>query len=205
MSTRRTAAEELFDAIRSRWPLIAVVALATALMAWLLATMQPNRYRASAIAAVTPATEGYDTDQIRTVQVLDQKTFIATIAALAETPVVENAAVRPGEHGYSVRAVVLPNTNLLRIDVDGGDPARAADIANRVAPLLSAQARRIFRIYSVTAVSPAASADLIFPRTGRVIAAGIVIGLFLGSTAAWAAARRSAQRRTGVSDAAPRA
>jgi capsular polysaccharide biosynthesis protein len=186
--TRPTAADEVLEAIRRRWPLIVAIALATALLAWLFASMQSKRYRASAIAAVTPIVmeEG---DQIRGVQTLDQRTFVASIAALAATPVVEHGAVPSHLSGYAIRAVVLPSTTLLRIDVDGQDGAQAANIANRVPTLLAAQAKSIFHIYDVKLISPAASGELIFPRVQRIIAAGMVIGLFLGTAVAWAKTR----------------
>jgi capsular polysaccharide biosynthesis protein len=190
LPSRPGLAGEVLDAIRKRWLLIAALTVAAALLGWALASTQPKRYRASSIAAVAPLAGAVEpADQIRSVQGLDQRTFVATIAALASTPAIETAAQPANERGYRVRAVVLPSTSLLRIEVDGADPRQAAEIANRVPALLSAQATRIFSIYGVTPVSPAAAGELIFPRVERAIAAGLVIGLFLGTSLAWALSR----------------
>lgn len=190
-SLRRNFADELLRAIRQRWRLIAAITAATAFLAWMVASMQPNRYRASAIAAITPVADDA-ADQVRGVQALSQSTFVATVAALASTPAVSNEAIAAAGKGYSVRAVVVPSTNLIRVEVEGDDAARAAEIANRVAPVLSAHTRRIFQVYGVTPVSPAAPGAVIFPRAERAAAAGVILGLLLGVTIAWATTRARA-------------
>lgn len=185
-SPRRGTADDVITAIRVGWPLIAAMTLFGAVVAWLIGTMQPERYRAVTIAAIVPAGETLETtDRIRGIQALDQPTIVATVAAMASMPIITNDALGPNASGYSVRAVVLPSTNLLRIEVDGGDAARATAIANRVPPLLSARTRAIFGLYGVGMVSPAEAPELIFPRIGRIVAGGLVVGLLLGLTLAW--------------------
>lgn len=195
-ATRHGTAEELLAAVRGRWPLIVVITALTALLAYGIGMMQPNRYRASAVAAIIPTIEALPepADRLRGLQALDQRTIVASVAALTSMPVVAHEAIAPGDRGYDLRAVVLPNTNLLRIDVDGANPDRAAAIANRVPSLLAARTRAVYGLYSVATVSPAGSAALIFPRIERIVAAGLVIGLILGLTTAWllTALRRSA-------------
>jgi capsular polysaccharide biosynthesis protein len=185
--TRHGTAEELFGAVRSRWPVIVVITALTAFAAWGIGIMQPNRYRASAVAAIVPTPEALPeaSDRLRGLQALDQRTIVASVAAFTSMPIVADAAMTPADRGYAVRAVVLPNTNLLRIDVDGGNAARAAEIANRVPALLATRTRAVFGLYTVAGVSPAAAGDLTFPRIDRIVAAGLVIGLILGVLTAW--------------------
>jgi len=181
---RHGTAEEVLRAIRVRWPILVVFAVVGALLAWLVGSMQPKRYRASTVAAVVPRAELMPAeDQIRGIQALDQRTIVATVAALPELPSIADSLT--GGHGYAVRAVVLPNTNLLRIDVDGADPKRAAAIANAVPALLAARTKSIFGLYGVTTVSTASGGELVFPRIERIVAAGLVIGLIIGLTIAW--------------------
>lgn len=189
--TRRTIAGEVLAGLRLRWGVVIAVTLLTALGAWILASAQPKRYRATSIAAITPVADDA-TDQMRGVQALNQSTFVATVAALASTPSVSKAAVAQSGEGYSVRAVVLPSTNLLRIEVDGADSGRAAAIANRVPSILETETRRIFRIYGVTSVSAATGGELIYPRKERAAAAGVLVGLMLGTLIAWALTRQRA-------------
>jgi hypothetical protein len=189
---RTSFADDLLHIIFSQWRIIAAVAVATTLLAWLLAALQPNRYLATSVAAVTPLTDVMPAnDRIRAIEALDQRTLIATIAALASTPLTKAGAFGGPHagHGYEITAVPMPNTNLFRVNVEGADAARAAAVANRVPELLAAQSRSIFRYYGVTVVSPATTGALVFPRIGRAIAAGLVLGLIFGFAIAWAVTR----------------
>ncbi|HEX6099082.1 MAG TPA: hypothetical protein VF432_22405 [Thermoanaerobaculia bacterium] len=183
---RHGTAEEVLLALRTRWPVIVLATILTALAAWLIGAMQPKRYRASTFAAIVPLAEKLGTEeQIRATQALDQRTIVATVASLVSMPVITGAAIPPAEKDYDLRAVVLPNTNVLRIEVDGANPARAAAIANTIPALLSARTGTLFGLYGVKLVSPASDADLIFPRMERILAAGLVIGAIIGLTLAW--------------------
>ena len=170
----------------------ALIAAAVTLLAWLVAAVQPKRYRATAIAAVAPVAERLSpSDLLRGVDTLERRVIVASLAALASAPVTLQQA--QAGSGYTINAVVMPNTNLFRIDVEGRDPKRAADIANRTAAVLGAQARAIYKLYSVTLVSAAAPPkDPALPRVGRAVAAGLVLGTLLGCAAAWLLDRRRA-------------
>ena len=167
------------------WRIVALIAAATTLLAWLAAGVQPKRYRASSLATINPLTEQLTpSDVIRGIDTLDRRVVVASIAALASAPQVVNAA--GATSGYEVMAVVLPNTSLFRVDVEGADPRTAAAIANKVPMLLGVQARTIYKMYGVMLVSPATVADKPFlPRVGRAVAAGLVLGLLLGVAVAW--------------------
>lgn len=180
--------------IRVNWKLIALITLVCAVAAWVLSAVQPKQYRASSIAAVAPLAESLPPHEVlRGVEVLERRTVVATIAALVSTPATRKLAGADGS--YEIDAAVLPNTNLFRIDVQGGDGARAANIANRLPEVLSTQARAMYKFYGVTMVSPATRPSAPFlPRTGRAVIAGLMIGLFLGLIAAYLAERRYARR-----------
>lgn len=177
------------------WKRVLLTTVAVTAIAWSLAAMQPRRYRASVLASVAPLTETLEPNELlRSVEVLERRTVVGTVAALASTPVTRaRAAVASG---YAVEPAVLPNTNLFRVDVEGDNPTQAAAIANRFPEILNQQTRAMYKYYGVSLVSPAAVPDAPFsPRTGRAVAAGIAIGLFLGLLAAYAPAWRAAQRR----------
>lgn len=187
-----SSSDDIFRVIFRRWPLVAAAVVATMVLAWFLAAMQPKRYRASAIAVVAPVGEVVDAHELyRGVEVLQQRTIVATIAALASMPFVERqalGAVRTAQGGgYKISAAVLPNTNLLRIDVEGGDAKAAAAVANEVPELLGLQTRAMYKLYGVSMVSPAVTPrEAVFPRVGRTVVAGFVIGLLLGAGLAFA-------------------
>ena len=182
--------------IAEQWKLIAGIAVACALIALAIAAMQPRRYRAASVAAVAPAADTLSAGEVlRGVEVLERRTVVATVAALAETTSVRDLAA-PGESGdFGINASVLPNTNLFRISVESGDAARAAAIANRIPALLSDQTRAMFKYYVVTTVSPATQPGAPFsPRFARAAATGLIAGLLLGLIAAAIADRRRAVR-----------
>jgi capsular polysaccharide biosynthesis protein len=158
------------------------------LLAWIISAMQPRRYRASVLAAVSPIADALTpTDVLRGVEVLEQRTVIATMAALAMTDGVIRQASQGGDaDDVSVNAAVLPNTNLVRVDVDAPDAARATAVAGRIPPLLGAQARAMYKLYGVTTISAPAEADAVTPRSERAIIGGLLIGLITGALIAWA-------------------
>lgn len=181
---------------RLNWKLVAGFAIVTTVIAWLLAVTKPDQYRASATAAIAPLPAGLAAGEfLRGVEVLERRTVVVTVAALASTPA-SRAQVGAAADDV-IEAVILPNTNLVRVDVAGPDPARAAAVANRVPAVLHAQAVAMFKYYGVTMVSRAATPTAPYlPRPRRAIAAGALVGLFLGLIAAYGASRRKPARTT---------
>lgn len=173
------------------WKRIVLITLAVTVIAWSLSSLQPPRYQASALAAVAPLAAGLEPNELlRGVEVLERRTVVATVAALAQTPATRTQAAAPS--GYDIRAAVLPNTNLVRLDVQGDDPAQTAAIANRIPQLLSAQTRAMYKYYGVTMISPASAPTAPFGGgPGPAIAAGMLLGLLLGAIAAYATHRRA--------------
>jgi hypothetical protein len=179
--------------IRLNWKLVAAFALVCGGIGWTIAATQPPRYRASATAALAPLPTGLQANEfLRGVEVLERRTVVVTVAALASTPATR-ALVGAGAHDV-IEAVILPNTNLVRVDVAGTDPARVTAIANRVPAVLHRESVTMFKYYGVTMVSPASRPEAPFlPRPRRALVAGILIGLFVGLLTAWAMSRRSAR------------
>lgn len=188
----RTAAEDFTSAVARHWKVAALVAAAVTLLAWLAAAVQPKRYRATAIAAVAPLADKLtSTDLIRGVDTLERRVIVSSLAALAAAPVTQRQTRATDD--YRITALVMPNTNLFRIEVEGPDPKQAAAIANQVPTILGAQAQAMYRLYGVSLVSNASPpSDPSLPRVGRALAAGFVLGAFLGVAVAWLLDRRGA-------------
>lgn len=188
----RIAADDVAGSAMRHWKLVALIAAAVMFLAWLAAAVQPKRYRAVSIAAVSPLSGKLSpSDMVRGIDTLDRRVVVASLAALASAPVTQSTAVPQGD--YEIASVVLPNTNLFRIEVEGTQPARTADIANSIPAILDRQAQAIYKLYGVTLVSPATAPKSPFlPRMGRAAAAGLILGLLLGIAAAWLLDRRRA-------------
>jgi uncharacterized protein involved in exopolysaccharide biosynthesis len=179
----RNLADDVFAAVRRQWRLVLAIAVAATLVAWLAAAVQPKRYRANAMGAVTPVNELTPSEMIRGVDTLERRVVVSSVAALASAPATLNA-VHAGR--YEITAIVLPNTNLFTIEVEGTNAREAAAIANRVTPILSAQSRAMFRVYGVTMISaaPVPTAPVL-PRVGRAAATGLFFGILAGIAAAY--------------------
>jgi uncharacterized protein involved in exopolysaccharide biosynthesis len=182
-----------FAILAHDWKRVALITIIVTAIAWALAAVQPRRYRASALASVVPLASALEPNELlRGMEVLERRQVIATLAALASTPTTRSRVAA----GTSViDAVVLPNTNLVRIDVEGGNSAQVTNVANRVPAILDEESRAMYRYYVVTLVSPATRPLApFFPRVGRAIVAGAAIGLFLGLFAVYAQRWRAALR-----------
>lgn len=175
------------DGILRRWWLPLGAAVLGAVVALLAAMSQPDRYRSSSVAAVTPSAIVESTDLLRSVDTLERRTIVATAAELVATAPTRRSAglTEADESGYSLDARVIPNTNLVRVTAEGEDAARVAAIANQTPRVLSAQLRQLFRVYDVQTVSEASpSATPVSSGAARSAAAGGAAGLILGVLAA---------------------
>jgi capsular polysaccharide biosynthesis protein len=179
----------------NRWRTIAGVALAVILVAAALTALQPKQYRASSVAAVVTVAGNVPLDELyRGVEVLEQPTVVSTVASLASLPSTIAQSLRSSGPStrYTINAVVLPGTNLLRLDVDGPVPSVAAGIANQAPAVLDRQVRAMYGVYGVKSMSPAATPTAaIAPRPVRVLAVALVLGLALGTAIAFALDRLS--------------
>jgi uncharacterized protein involved in exopolysaccharide biosynthesis len=170
--------------VHTQWRVIALsIVLMTALAA-ILAVALPLRYRATAIGAVTPLSGSLTpSEAFHGVEALDRRSLVATVAALPSTSLVTGS-------GYDISAAVLPNTNLVRIDVDARSAEVAASVANATLAEIASQTRTMFKYYDVAPVKkavPPATAAL--PHRARIIAAGWVLGILLGAVLAYVRSR----------------
>lgn len=160
---------------RARWKLIAITVAASLVIAAVIAAAIPKRYRATAVGVVAPLTNTLTpSEAFHGVEALDRRSVVATVAALPST-------AGPQHRDYDITAAVLPNTNLVRVDVDANSPEMAASVANTTLNELGVQTTSMFKYYGVTpvtrAVPPPGPAS---PHRTRILLAGLVIGLIVG-------------------------
>jgi uncharacterized protein involved in exopolysaccharide biosynthesis len=124
---------------------------------------------------------------------LERRTVLATFAKIPPAPETRDSAARrldlpPDDlRYYWVGAYVLPNTNVIRIDVVGPDPERTAEVADAVASETRGEARSLYGVYTLRRLARAEVADEPErPDPKRSAAIGGVVGLFLGALAALA-------------------
>src|SRR6478735_5693901 len=151
-SRRRSGGEDsiearrYLDALRRRAWLIALIALAAFVGAFVVSSWAPDRYKATASIVKQVTTGPYESVNV---DALTRE--LSTIEQLLLTSdVLDRAAKRvPGESSGSVRASleasVDPNANLIFVTATAGDPKKAANIANAVATTFIETQRDVVR------------------------------------------------------------
>lgn len=182
------------DALRYWWlsPLVAVLAL---LAAWALTARQPWVFQATAARVVVPSSSiAHATDVARSLEALERRTLIATIAQVAEARETRmEAAARAGLTPetlaeLTVDARVVPSTNIIRIHTEGSDPARAAALANAIAAVTAEKGSRMYPLFALEPLEAAVAADEpIRPNLRRNLSIATMLGLFAGAGLALAA------------------
>lgn len=188
---RGGAVQDTVAALRSRWWL-PLLALAAAMIASGVATArQTPLYRATASLVVTPTSDvDQPSDIVRSLETLDRRSVIATFAripgsATARAAVAARLGLPPALPGWRIEGSVLPNTNIIRIDAEGPDRARAAELANLAAEVTTQEARALYRIFTMkplsNAVAPSRPAE---PDLRRNLLVAAAVGLLLGGLGA---------------------
>jgi capsular polysaccharide biosynthesis protein len=170
------------------WWIVALAVAAALLTAFLLTSRQEPTYQARTTVVVAPSTRvDQPGDVLRSLETLDRRTVVATFARIPATTALREAvadelALAPRElRGYRIRGTVLPYTNLIRIEVEGPDPVRAAQVANTASSVTAREARELYSIYSLRPFEVAAPPGRpISPDHRRALAVGGVFGLLFG-------------------------
>jgi capsular polysaccharide biosynthesis protein len=186
---------------RSWWIVLLAVVLAVGAAAWATSRQKPV-YRASTSLAVVPNSEVEGTgDVLRSLDTLERRTVVATFAKIPSTVETRTDAARRLKlesrdlRGYRIRATVLPNTNIIKVDAEGPDPERAAQVANAAAAVTRREARHLYRIYTLRTLEEATPARRPFhPTPARNYLVAGILGLFLGIAAAFLFERLRAPR-----------
>jgi capsular polysaccharide biosynthesis protein len=171
-------------------PLVLALSVGTAAV---VTSRQTPTYRGSATLVLVPSAAIRDgPDLLRSLETLERRTVIATFAQIPLTERIRVAAARavalqPDSLGYYLsQAFVIPNTNLIRIEVEGPDPARAAGFANALATTTMAEAKAMYRVFEMTPLAAAVPPTVpVSPNPRRAIALAAILGAFLGIAATY--------------------
>lgn len=170
------------------WWIVAGAVFLSVTGAAFFSSRQPVLYRSSSTLLVMPDSSIVDTSEVmRALETLERRTVVATLARLPVTSTMRSltedrldlpaGAIR----GYRIQSSVVPNTNMIRIEVEGPDGERVAEIARELSDLTEVEARRMYRIFSMEVVEEAvASRAPVAPRPRRTYAVAIVMSLVLG-------------------------
>ena len=177
--------------LRGWWVIILIVALSLITTGLITAQQQPV-YESSGMLVAGPSTEARDTSEIiKSLETLERRTVIATFARIPTTGEVRQAVAQEigveekDLRGYRIHGSVVPNTNIIRIDVEGGDAEMAARVANAAGDITARESRSLYRVYSLRWMARANPPRRpAFPDPQRNYLVGSVVGLVLGVAAA---------------------
>lgn len=171
-------------------PVVLALSVGTAFVA---TSRQAPTYRTSATVAVVPnATIRDGAELLRSLETLERRTVIATFAQIPATEPIREAAARDLKlvpdslDHYRTQAFVIPSTNLIRIEVEGPDPARATAFVNALVIATAKEARALYRVFEMTVLAGAVQpARPVAPNPRRALALAAILGAFLGIVATY--------------------
>jgi capsular polysaccharide biosynthesis protein len=185
-------------ALARRWWLVPIVLAVSLATAWTLTARQRPTYRATTAVVVIP--NGVVVEAVRDfidgLANLDRRSVVATLARVTHsTDIVDRAAERitlssSDRSRCVVRSIVLPNTNIIEIEVEGPSPEGCANLANAIASVAASETVDLYRIYRMKVLDVAVpSRRPVSPDLQRnlLVAAilGLVGGLLLGAAVDW--------------------
>jgi capsular polysaccharide biosynthesis protein len=131
---------DVLQVVQRSWLIIVATVLAALAGAWVITAVTPASYETEAQVLVRPAVSGDAGNMAQTASFVEDQ--VATYAALAETPVVLDAAFE--QSGLDVASTevvadVVPRTSIIGLTVSAGAAEDAARLADAVAVSLIEQ------------------------------------------------------------------
>lgn len=178
---------------RGWWIVVLMIAIALGVTAFVTAR-QDVVYEAAAMFVVAPTSETSDPgDVMKSLETLERRTVIATFARIPATLELREAVgarLKIDPRPYRIHGSVVPNTNIIRVSVEGPQADVAAAVANTAADLTAREARSLYRVYTMRLLARATPPRKpSYPEPRRNYLVGAAVGAFLGIAAALAADR----------------
>lgn len=171
-----------------RWWWVTVLAAAATVAATLFFTSKLTPlYEARAMLVVGPSDKIDDLDEFARSASALNRSVIATYGKLPATRVVQARAKAQLNLTpevallYQHNTVIVPDTNILEVRVEGPDPKVCAAMANAIAQHARDYQREFYDIFALRILDPATPPSIpVWPDTPRALGMGGVIGLLLG-------------------------
>jgi len=179
---------EIIRILRRSWWMAALSLVAVVGSAAFFSIRQTPVYQATATMVVWPTKRVTETsDIVRSLDTLDRRVVIATYAKILPSRAVldrvgDQMRLTPDQMGrYKVRAVVVPDTNILSISVEGPDPRLVTRLANVVAEQARSYVEETYDIFGLNPLDPASEPlSPIRPEVSRNLTTAAILGLLLG-------------------------
>lgn len=171
------------------WWIVGLTMLAAVCAALVAAYFETPIYRATArfVVLPNPAYLGGESNVIYSLDTLDKRSVITTYAEILNSPRIYQETIAQLSldtdqlAGYSYNAVVLPDTNIIELSVQGPNPETVALLTNRIGQKVVSYVVDLYKIYEMTLLDPAVTpTNPISPQPIRDAGVAAVVGLALG-------------------------
>ncbi|HEX5164850.1 MAG TPA: Wzz/FepE/Etk N-terminal domain-containing protein [Thermomicrobiales bacterium] len=172
--------------LRRWWIVLGIVAIVVGATFWGLSSSL-DRYQSTTLMVVGPNVDMEPSEVLRVADLLGSNMVMSTYADVMSSPkvvasgMVEVDPARENWSDFEVRVVQEPDSNVLRMIVEGPDAATTASLAAAVQSNGQEALAELFPIYSISPLDAGApQAYLISLPWVRTIGISVVIGLGLG-------------------------
>ena len=174
--------------IRRGWWIILLTSLVSMFVALLLAYLATPLYQATTRFIVSPNPEIIESrDIVDSLATLDRRSIITTYAEFMSSDRVYNETITDLQLNsvdlipYQLTTVVLPDTNILELTVEGPDPLTCALLANAIGQSGVQYIRQLYQVYDISALDPAYVPVYPFsPQPVRDTVLALALGAVLG-------------------------
>lgn len=183
-----TQLKPYLEILKRKWWLVALTALFALSLTLLVSWFDTPRFRAHAQFVVSPGASllsGNDRDLVNSISALDRRSIVATYAEIMNSNSINQAAETSlnldGQTGYSVQAVVIPDSSVIDLTVTGPNPVVAAQLANAVGEQAIIYIQDLYQAYNINVLNSATAPALPFsPTPARDAGVALFLGLIVG-------------------------
>ncbi|NMB58144.1 MAG: diguanylate cyclase [Chloroflexi bacterium] len=177
--------------LKRGWWIIAMTVLAALNTSLLISYLTKPVYEAKSRFVVSPNAGAYQTsyDITSSMDTLDRRSIINTYKELLVSSTVYNnhpdIVKIPAEEfskEYTISAVVIPDTNILELTVDGSDPQKITTIAKAIGESALTYINKLYPVYNFAIlVPPSVPTNPIRPKPIQNAGFALIIGIILGA------------------------
>jgi len=172
------------------WWLIVFMMLAAVNISLLVSYLTPPVYETSSRFVVSPNADVYNNtwDIVDSLDTLDRRSIINTYKELLASPsvygkglVLQNIDPVILENDYNIFVVVVPDTNILKLTVEGPDPDMVVTVANAVGVEALDYVNSLYPVYNFSVLDvPELPTTPIRPEPAKNAGLALLVGLILG-------------------------
>jgi diguanylate cyclase (GGDEF)-like protein len=177
--------------LKRGWWIIAMTVLAALNTSLLISYLTKPVYEAKSRFVVSPNAGAYQTsyDITSSMDTLDRRSIINTYKELLVSstvynnhPEIQKIPADELARNFTISAVVIPDTNILELTVDGADPQKITTVANAIGESALQYINKLYPVYNFAVlVPPSLPTSPVSPKPVQNAGFALVIGVILGA------------------------